>query len=317
MECRQGVELRADGRTLIGAAVRYGDVSPTHRERFEAGSLIVSPDLAPTLGHRTGQVLAYGADVRVEDRADALIVSAHLPRTETAEKALAGVQSGRYRGWSVEFVAREETRDTSGIRVIRRADLPGLALVDHPSYPGSEVQARRRRKRSYSSVIRRAKTLGCKCMGQLNKSVDLVEFADEAFEEVVKEVARGKNVSAISRGASDVVADTATGSLKIRNTSKGLEIEISALDTEAGRQFRELAEAGVSVYARPILDRDTSDFQIEGNTARVSRAAFNFILIKPTPTNEGLEPLAPGRDRRSEKKRDRRPPVPQRRRVWL
>ena len=84
IEHRQGIELRADGRTLVGAAVRYGDVSPSHRERFEPGSLTVSPDLAPCLGHRTGRVLAYGQDVQVEDRADALIVSAHLPRTAAA-----------------------------------------------------------------------------------------------------------------------------------------------------------------------------------------------------------------------------------------
>ncbi len=142
MELRQGVELRADGRTLTGAAIRYGDVSPSHRERFAPGSLVVSPDLAPTLGHRTGRVLAYGDDVRVEDRQDALIVEAHLPRTKTADRALDGVQSGRYRGWSVEFVARRESRDASGVRVIEAADLPGLALVDHPSYPGSGVEAR-------------------------------------------------------------------------------------------------------------------------------------------------------------------------------
>ena len=310
MEQRQGVELRADGRTLIGAAVRYGDTSPTHRERFAPGSLVVSPDLAPTLGHRTGRVLAYGADVRVEDRADALIVSAHLPRTSTADKALDGVQSGRYRGWSVEFFAREETRE-SGIRVIRKAELPGLALVDHPSYPGSTVEARQR-SRSYFSAIARRTRLGCKCMGSLNRDLQRVEFAEGAFSEVLEEVAAGRNVSAIARGAGDVVADTATGSLTLTNTRQGLGIAIAPLDTEPGRRFRELVDAGVAVYARPILDRDTSEFEVVGDTARVSRASFNFILVKPTPTNEGLEPLTPTeRDRRSAI-------VPvRRRRVWL
>ena len=133
MERREGVEIRADGRTLTGAAVVYGEVSPSHRERFTPGAFNVSPDLAPTLGHRTGRVLAYGDDVVVEDRRDALIVSAHLPRTDTADMALDGVRSGRFKGWSVEFLARRETRDGAGVRVIEAADLPGLALVDHPS----------------------------------------------------------------------------------------------------------------------------------------------------------------------------------------
>ena len=107
-------------------------------------------------------------------------------------------------------------------------------------------------------------------MGSLNKDLQLVEFADEAFEEVVKEVASGgRNVSAIARGAGDVIADTETGSLKLRNTRQGLAIDIEALDTEAGRRFGELAAAGVSVYARPLLDRDTTDFEVVGDTARV------------------------------------------------
>ena len=295
MERRQGVELRADGRTLIGAAIRYGDVSPSHRERFEPGSLIVSPDLAPTLGHRTGRVLAYGDDVRVEDRADALIVSAHLPRTATADLALAGVRSGRYRGWSVEFQARRESRDAEGIRVVERANLPGLALVDHPSYPGSTVEARRRI--SYSTLIARATIMKCKCLGTLGrKNIGEIEFTADAFEGMVKLATSGKrNVSAIARGADTVIADTATGSLKLTNTRAGLGIAISALDTSAGRGFRELAEAGVEVYARPVINRETSEFEFVGDLVRVRRADFDFILVKPTPNNGGQNPLTPER----------------------
>ena len=33
-----GVELRAEGRRLYGPAIRYGDISPTHKERFEPGA---------------------------------------------------------------------------------------------------------------------------------------------------------------------------------------------------------------------------------------------------------------------------------------
>ena len=300
MELRQGVELRADGRTLVGAAIRYGDVSPSHRERFEPGAFNVSPHLAPTLGHRTGRVLAYGQDVQVEDRDDALIVSAHLPRTATADLALAGVRNGRYRGWSVEFQARRETRDAEGIRVVQSADLPGLALVDHPSYPGSGVEARRRT--SYSTYIARASIMDCKCLGSLGReSVGEIEFGADAFAGMVEQVTAGKrNVSAIARGADAVVADTATGSLKLTNGPAGLGIAISALDTPAGRGFREMAEAGVEVYARPVLNRDASEFEFVGDLVKVKRADFDFILVKPTPTNRGLEPLTPeGREGRA------------------
>ena len=295
IEHRQGIELRADGRTLVGAAVRYGDVSPSHRERFEPGSLTVSPDLAPCLGHRTGRVLAYGQDVTVEDRADALIVSAHLPRTATADLALAGVQSGRYRGWSVEFQARRETRDAEGIRVVQAADLPGLALVDHPSYPGSGVEARARR--SWSSYVARERIYGCKCAGQLGrKSAGEISFGPDSFEKVLREVATGDRlVTAIGRGASDVIATTARGGgLKLTNTKAGLGIGVTALDTEAGRRFDELARAGVPVFARPIIDADSSTFTFEGDRAIVTDASFYHILLKPVADPRGLDAMTRG-----------------------
>ncbi len=199
-EQRQGVEIRADGRTLTGPAVKYGDVSPEHRERFEPGAFSVSPDLAPTLGHRTGRVLAYGRDVTVEDRADALIVSAHLPRTATADLALDGVKSGRYRGWSVEFIARRESRDADDIRVITAADLPGLALVDHPSYPGSVVETRQRG--GFRTRMKTRTKMDCRCSARKTGSAARnVEFAHTAFEDLPKDVAAVVRGPGHDRGA--------------------------------------------------------------------------------------------------------------------
>lgn len=165
MERREGVELRADGRILIGAAIRYGDVSPTHRERFERGSLTLDPHLSLSLEHRTLRTLAYGRDVQFDDRPAGLFVRATLPRTPVADVALDGVRSGRFRGYSLEFIARRETRDTSDIRVIQRADVRGLALVDRPSYPGSTVEARKRRRRRprIRSKFPTGIALDCRC----------------------------------------------------------------------------------------------------------------------------------------------------------
>ena len=289
-EQRQGVEIRADGRTLTGAAVKYGDVSPSHRERFERGAFNVSPDLAPTLGHRTGRVLAYGSDVRVKDRADALIVSAHLPRTQIAHLALDGVKSGRYRGWSVEFIARRESRDTDGVRVISSADLPGLALVDHPSYPGSMVEARQR-SGGFRTALKPGRKMDCRCSARKTGSAARnVEFGNTAFGDLPKDVA------AVVRGLDTTVGRTADGSLRLRRGRDGsLVIDLDPLDTTDGRRLRELVAAEVPVHARPVWDPDLSTWRLVGDTAVVTAAVFALLLVRPVQPDrsDGLDPLEP------------------------
>ena len=102
-------------------------------------------------------------------------------------------------------------------------------------------------------------------------------------------------VTAIGRGASDVIATTAKGGgLKLTNTKAGLGISVTALDTEAGRRFDELARAGVPVYARPIIDADSSDFAFDGDRAIVTDASFFHILLKPVADPRGLDALTRG-----------------------
>ena len=287
MERRTALELRADGRTLVGPAMRYGDVSPTHRERWLPGSARVSPDLAPTLGHRTGRVLAYGSDVEVRDGRDALVVRARLPRTEVADIALDGVKSGRFRGWSVEFKARRQSRDAAGVRVIESADVPGLALVDEPSFPGSTVEARQRARPRITSKVLTGLAIDCKCA---DGDASVVEFLETAFREV-----EDLEVTAISRGAESVVSSTANDSLKLSAARDGsLRVDLRPLDTEAGRRTAELVRARVPVYARPVWDARRSDWTLrDDGVAEVSRAWFAYLLVRPVPEADarGLEPM--------------------------
>ena len=286
MEHRTGLEIRADGRTLVGAAMRYGDLSPSHRERWEPGSARVSPDLAPTLGHRTGRVLAYGEDVTIEDRREALIVRAHLPRTEVADMALAGVASGRYRGWSVEFKAERERRE-AGVRVIERASVPGLALVDAPSFPASTVEARQRGGKRIRSRVPTGLAIDCKCA---DGDASVVEFTDLAFKGV-----EDLQVTAISRGAESVVASTSVPESLVLETAKdgALRVALKTLDTEAGRRTAELVDAGVPVFARPLWDASRSEWELRDGVAVVSRAFFSYLLVRPVPESDaqGLKPV--------------------------
>ena len=140
-----GLEIRADGRTLVGPAIRYGEVSPGHRERFEAGAFALDDDRTRWLdvGHDRSIVIAHtdGGGLEFRDTADALEVTARLPSIPAANQALADLQAGRLRGFSVEFDSLQETRDGE-IRVVERALLAGIGLVKNPSYNGSVVEVR-------------------------------------------------------------------------------------------------------------------------------------------------------------------------------
>ena len=272
MECRQGLELRADGRTLSGAAVRYGDVSKTHRERFAPGSLSVSEDLAPTLGHRTGRVLAYGADVSLEDRSDAFIVSARLPRTEVADAALEGVKAGRYRGWSVEMRVKRDRRDSQGLRVIEEADVPGLALVDHPSYEGSRVETRRAQRMRASMPLK--KNVSCRCSGP-----DCVSARIDAIDEGTREMLGflgdygkpiGKAVTKVSGDVVKVLIDLPKG--------------VGYVDDMVA-----VMKSGVRPIVRPYPDPVRSVSRKVGKVMVYDRLTIAGWIVSFTDQREGFE----------------------------
>ena len=137
-ERRAGGELRIAGRTLTGAAMPYGDVSPDFRERFDPGAFAPVPgSIALNLQHDSGVVVA--PDATLTDGPEALRVSATLPE---GSAALVLVRRRALNGFSVEFLVTAERRDAAGVRVIERAELTGLAVVDRPSYPAAKAEVR-------------------------------------------------------------------------------------------------------------------------------------------------------------------------------
>ena len=135
---RRYADFRVSGRTLTGRAIVYGDTSPQFRERFMPGALSPIPDVALNLQHDSRVVLLEAGDFVLADGERALEVRAELP---AGSAALQLVQRGALSGFSIEFHAREERRE-AGIRVIERAELTGLALVDKGAYPASTAEVR-------------------------------------------------------------------------------------------------------------------------------------------------------------------------------
>ena len=286
-----GLELRAEGRRLVGPAIRYGEISPSHRERFEPGAFALDDGRTRWLdvGHDPERVIAYtGGGLELSDGPHALEVSATLPRIPAADRALADIQAGRLKGFSVEFHAKGERRE-SGIRVVERADLVGVGLVGNPSYQNSTVEVRARGARGR---IPFNKTLACECHdGSCNK-VDIRDI----------ELPKDRDVIAVAGSYQRAIGSAKRGTLKLEKTAEGLAVELdaAALATPAGRELVEMAGA-VPIYARPIYRQDASKYTETGGVARYDRMALKAILIGATDNAEGWPELTFGDQRRDAK----------------
>ena len=141
-------EIRVEGRKLTGTVMRYGEVSPTHKERFAPGSIRMAGPVHLDLNHDRERVVAYspGGGLELTDRGEALELSAELPPIPGADRALDDIRTGKANGLSVEFRAIKESR-VDGVRVIEEAELSGIGIVGMPSYLGARVEARHRRRR--------------------------------------------------------------------------------------------------------------------------------------------------------------------------
>ena len=143
-------EIRVEGRRLTGTVLRYGEVSPSHRERFEPGAIrmadAVHLDLLPR--PRARDRVHAGGGLSLATDGGAVELAADLPPIPAADRALEEIRTGTTTGLSVEFRAVKERRE-AGVRVIEDAILSGVGLVKAPSYTGSRVEARNRRRRAW------------------------------------------------------------------------------------------------------------------------------------------------------------------------
>ena len=147
-------ELRAEGRRLTGTVLAYGDVSPSHRERFEPGALRMAEAVPLNLFHDPERAVAWQPGGGLELRQDrrAVTMRAILPPIPAADRALAMVRERQATGLSVEFKAIRERRE-GGLRVIEDAVLSGVGIVRAPSYGGSRVEARARSGRTLRATV--------------------------------------------------------------------------------------------------------------------------------------------------------------------
>lgn len=146
---RAEIRATASKRKIEGLVIPYGEISPSHRERFAPGSLRVAPRGVVNVGHDRAQAISgWPGAATFREVAGGLLGEITVDDSPEGRQAIADVLAGKLAGWSVEFNhAQSET--VNGIREVREAVLVGLGLVRAPSYPDTSVNLRERQRRSW------------------------------------------------------------------------------------------------------------------------------------------------------------------------
>ena len=316
-EHREGVEFRVQGRTLSGVALRYGDIAPDFRERFEPGAFGPVDRVAINLQHDRALVVA--PDAILADSPRELRVRADLPE---GSGALALVRRGALNGFSVEFTSLAE-RQEGGLRVIERAKLSGLALVDRGAYPQSTAEVRARSGRTLRQRIPADVALRRECASPECKWAQIIGPAmQEAFDVAFQHAAE---ILAVRTGYAGPLASKSAGSVRgyMGDGEAIVEIDLP-IGPDGDAVMRAIEDTG-AVIARPYLDRDRSEYEAEQRAAvpegeRVAvyrKIVVRSFVVGATDAREGWPPpeLVPTPEKHM--RRATPAPVPWRRRIWL
>ena len=305
----RATEFRNEGRRLSGQVIVYADTSKSHRERFQPGAFSFDNVV---LNYRHNQLCAVawfpGGGVEIRDSEAALTMSADLPPLPAADRALAEVRAGKLNGLSVEFVAEKEKRE-AGIRIIEKARLVGIGLVDQPSYSGSVVEARREMRgpdpdaeRSYWHNQRRAvsgkmpldATADCRCMG---KDCNQVKFLKGAFDRTIADAESGdRDISATtgSNNAPDILGSTRQGTLRLTADNGGMGFSIAAATGAPALLALIQSATAAPPIGRPIIDLELSKFEdeiLDGELVRVFSEVYLRSLLVKWADAQGWPPL--------------------------
>ena len=289
-EVRLGGEFRVAGRLLTGTAMAYGTESPEHREMFEPGAFSPVPAVPLLLQHDRALVVMPAHGLALADSPEALEIRATLPE-KSGVAAL--VARGSLGGLSVGFQSLQETC-VDGVRVIERARLLEVSVVDEPSYPASTADIRARGARggrlgTLRGRVPTNKRVACRCgPGDCLEAL----FEEESFHGLMADDAR--EVLAVASDYQGALASRTRKSVRFWTGKDGsLEFAVDIPNTARGTALMETMEA-VPVYGRPVLDMDASDLTVANRVATYRDARVRAITMGATDSNEGWDELVLG-----------------------
>ena len=268
----------------------YGEVSPSHRERFLPGSLEPVDDVWLDLGHDRSRVLTWkGAGLELIDGPEALRMRATLPRNPLADMALEDVASGKRKGLSVEFTASRETREAqTGIRVVESGKMYGIGLVPKPSYPSASVSEIRQAGR-LSGAFPIGVELPCRCRADCETAL----FEPGSLDRALREAANGdREINLFFSGDySNPISSVGRG-LELNLDGDTLNIRSQLPETDAVRNF--LTARDNAFYSVRLWVPATSVYTKRGTTAVFGedtdlRGVEIAVITGPTDNYDELE----------------------------
>ena len=295
--------ITIDGRTLKGAVMPYGEtafIPGIGLERFEPGSLVFDDVILNVQHDRNRPIARTDGGLELVDDATALRMVAQIADTRDGLDALANVKNRILRGLSVEFDALDEFRDRN-IRIIKRALLNGIGLVDRPAYEGAIVHTR---ARGYTykvqSQIPTKKKLACDCVKY--EKGDYVYFRNSA---ALRKGAEGyKEILLVNRNYSKPLASKKRGTLDLNATDEGLQITANIPEELAAPVVAQAT--AVPIYARPLLDESKSDMELDGDTVYFNHAEIRAILLGTTDRADGWNPITIERNEQQRREYEQR-----------
>ena len=300
MEHTAPVEFRASGRTVSGPVVIWGETAQDRAERFEPGAFTSMADpLELDVQHDPAIIAATTADgtLTVNDTSRALEVRATLANAaqgEPGSAALELVGRGALRGLSAAFHPLAEHRAADGTRVITRAHLVRVGLVDEGSYRGSRIELRARMGRTLTGSVPTGTRLACECSGHACRFAELqAEMADRINQQVQRAIAEaldgGNDVIAAWGSYQNPLASASSGTLRTAVDGDDLRVDIDLPDDAAGRAVV-AAQESAGLVVRPFIDAAQVAAEQVGDLMRYSPAGDSPIrafIVSSTDRRDG------------------------------
>ena len=263
------IEYRAESGTVEGVAVNYTDTakipgpSGLVMESIRAGAFGRVGDVVANIQHDRKRPLARtgGGGLDLSDGPERMTARLSLPDTTDGRDARILLDRGVLRGLSVEMIVNDEDY-TGRERIINRAELKGLALVDRPAYRLSTAAL----KRWY--IEDRAAFAGSYTMDTPETISDAPgravvrkrKFRPAAFDRSIADPQQEIGLLT-SRNPNDAIASKLNGTLSIVRDGDRLDVTASNVAaTNAWRDIQAKRDAGLAIALNPIIKANSGEF---------------------------------------------------------